>query len=135
MQARQVGWKLRWCGMQAGCKMLRDAEGQAAQLLSHWRLQSRNLAAAQAVSREATARADSLQAVSDSRNLPGLIDQVCSLLQQCTMPSCDMRSRPCQPCACILLSDLLSDSQKSALQGPAARCPKADSDSGNLPDL
>ena len=75
--------------MQAGCKMLRDAEGQAAQLLSHWRLQSRNLAAAQAVSREATARADSLQAVSDSRNLPGLIDQVCSLLRQCTMPGCE----------------------------------------------
>lgn len=57
--------------------MLREAEGQAAQLLSHWRLQSRDLAAAQAVSREATARADALQAVSDSGNLSGLLDEVC----------------------------------------------------------
>ena len=57
--------------------MLREAEGQAAQLLSQWRLQSRNLAAAQAVCREATSRADSLQAVSDSGNTLGLLDQVC----------------------------------------------------------
>lgn len=70
-------WGLSRCGLQAGCKMLREAEGQAAQLLSHWRLQSRDLAAAQAVSREATVRADALQAVSDSGNLPGLLDEVC----------------------------------------------------------
>ena len=109
--------------MQAGCKMLRDAEGQAAQLLSHWRLQSRNLAAAQAVSREATARADSLQAVSDSRNLPGLIDQVCSLLRQCTMPGCDTCSRFCQPCTCALLSDPASDSLNICFAAPGCMMP------------
>ncbi|KAK9840491.1 hypothetical protein WJX74_010577 [Apatococcus lobatus] len=105
--------------VKAGCKMLRNAEGQAAQLLSNWRLQSRNLAAAQAVSREATARADALQAVSDSGNLPGLLDQ--EAVQQHLPQEQSLRIRRLEALHAMLALDTVSEADVRWQQQAAAQ--------------